>query len=80
MLARRVERTCVSKDAKIILDNRLSLVDCTVLNLTNAGSCICVPSFPDIPDSFSLSFDRARSSRQCRVIWRIESKVGVSFE
>lgn len=80
MLARRVERTSVLKDAQIILNNRLSLVDCTVLNLTNAGSCLCVPSSLDIPNSFALSFDRSRSSRQCRVIWRAESKLGVSFE
>jgi hypothetical protein len=76
---RRVQRTRVLKGAKIILDNCSSIFDCTVLNLTNLGSCLHVPSSMGIPNSFALSFDRARSSRQCRVIWRTENKLGVSF-
>jgi hypothetical protein len=76
---RRVQRTRVLKDAKIILNNRSSLFDCTVINLTNLGSCVYLPSSARIPNSFALSFDRARSSRRCRVIWRTESKLGISF-
>jgi hypothetical protein len=77
---RRVQRTRVLKGANIILNNRSSLFDCTVINMTNLGSCVCLPSSIGIPNSFDLSFDRSRSSRQCRVIWRTESKLGGSFE
>ena len=76
---RRVQRTSVLKDAKIILNNHSSLFDCTVINLTNLGSCVNVPSSAGIPNSFALSFDRACSSRRCRVIWRTENRLGVSF-
>jgi hypothetical protein len=76
---RRVQRTRVLKVANIILNNRSSLFDCTVTNMTNLGSCVCLPSSIGIPNSFALSFDRARSSRPCRVVWRTESKLGVSF-
>jgi len=76
---RRVQRTRVLKGAKIILNNRSSLFDCTVINMTNLGSCVCLPSSIGIPDSFALSFDGARSSRQCRVVWRTENKLGLSF-
>ena len=76
---RQVQRTRVLKGAKIIFNDRSSTFDCTVLNLTNAGSCICVPSSIGVPNSFELSFDGSRSSRDCRVIWRTESKLGVSF-
>ena len=76
---RRVQRTRVLKGAKIILNNRSSLFDCTVINLTNLGSCVCLASSVGIPESFALSFDRARSSRPCRVIWRTEKKLGISF-
>jgi hypothetical protein len=76
---RRVQRTRALKGAKIILNNHSSVFDCTVVNLTNVGACVHVPSSVGIPNSFSLSFDRAHSSRPCRVIWRIENKLGVSF-
>jgi len=77
---RRVQRTRVLKDAKIILKNSSSLVDCTVLNLTNMGCCVSLGSPAGSPYSFALSFDRAVSSRPCRVIWRTEDRFGVSFE
>jgi hypothetical protein len=76
---RRVQRSRVVKDVKIILNDGSSLFHCPVLNLTNLDSCVYVKSSVDIPNSFALSFDRARSSRRCRVIWRIENKLGVSF-
>jgi hypothetical protein len=76
---RQIQRTSVLKNAKIILNNSSSLFDCTVLNLTNVGSCIAL-ALPDaIPNSFALSLDHALSSRQCRVVWRAENKLGLSF-
>jgi hypothetical protein len=76
---RRVQRTRVLKGATIISNNPSSLFDCTVLNLTNVGACVYLPSSIGISNSLALSFDRARSSRRCRVIWRTENKLGVSF-
>jgi hypothetical protein len=77
---RQVQRTRVLKNAKIILNNSSSLCDCTVVNLTNMGSCIQMASAAGIPGSFALSFDRALSTRECRVIWRSDNKLGVSFD
>src|ERR1700685_3436437 len=76
---RRVQRTSVLKSAKIILNSGASLFDCTLLNLTNMGTCIALASPRDIPDSFELSFDHAVSSRKCSVIWRSENELGLSF-
>jgi hypothetical protein len=76
---RQPRRTRVFKGAKIMLNNRSSLFDCTVFNLTNVGACLCFQSTAGIPNSFALTFDSARSSRQCQVIWRTENKIGVSF-
>jgi hypothetical protein len=76
---RRVRRTRVLKGAKIILNDRSSLFDCTVRNLTNLGASVHVPSTIGSPDIFALSFDSGRSSRGCRVIWRADDKIGVSF-
>jgi hypothetical protein len=76
---RRVQRTRVLKDATIILHDCSSVFDCTVLNITNLGVCVEVPSSVGIPNAFALSFDRARTSRQCRVIWKSDNRLGVSF-
>ena len=76
---RRVRRTRVLKGATIILDDCSSIVDCTVLNITNFGVCVQVPSSAGIPNVFVLSFDRARTRRQCRVIWKSDNMLGVSF-
>jgi hypothetical protein len=77
---RRVQRTRILKGVKIILNDRASLFDCTVRNLTNLGASVHVPSTIGIPDVFALSFDFGRSSRGCRVIWRTKDKIGVAFD
>jgi hypothetical protein len=79
MQKRQVQRTRVLKDAKIILDSHSSLFSCTVLDLTNLGACVRLPPSVGFPDSFALSFDSGRSSRQCQVVWRNKDKVGISF-
>ena len=76
---RRVRRTRVLKDVTIILPECSSVFDCTVINITNLGVCVEVPSSVGIPNAFALSFDRARTSRQCRVIWKSDKRLGVSF-
>ena len=53
---RRVQRTRVLKDATIILHDCSSVFDCTVLNITNLGVCVEVPSSVAIPNAFALSF------------------------
>ena len=77
---RRVQRTRVLKAARIICDQHSSAIDCTVLNLTNVGACLRVASSLDVSTGFDLTFDSAHSSRKCRVVWRNEDELGVSFE
>jgi hypothetical protein len=76
---RRIRRTRVLKGATIILHDCSSVVDCTVLNITNFGVCLEVPYSAGIPNVFDLSFDRARTRRQCCAIWRSDNRLGVSF-
>jgi PilZ domain len=80
MLERRnIRRTRILKRATIILNDRSSPFGCIVRNLTNVGASVLVPSSVGIPDSFALSFDFCRSTRQCRVIWRVKNELGVQF-
>lgn len=76
---RRIPRTQVSKDARIILSQPAPLIDCTVCNLTNLGVCLQVPGAADIAGAFDLTFDLGRSFRSCRLIWKTANKLGVAF-
>ena len=76
---RRVQRTQVLKEAKIILNSHSSLLDCRVRNLTNFGACLQIASPIGIPQHFELTFDSARSSRLCRVIWQTNDQLGIEF-
>ena len=76
---RRVQRTRVLKGAKIIINHRSSVVDCTVRDLTNLGACLQLPSSVGIPNTFDLIFDSVHSSRPCHVKWQTANKLGVSF-
>ena len=77
---RRVPRTRAMTSAKIILIGAPSLYDCTTRDLTNLGACLALPSTHGIPSRFELTFDFARSARQCRVVWQTTHLLGVSFE
>jgi hypothetical protein len=77
---RQVQRTRVLKGAKIIFNDRASVMDCTVRNLTNLGACAQLASSLGIPQSFDLTFDSGRSNRKCQLIWRTENKLGISFK
>jgi hypothetical protein len=76
---RQLGRTHVLKGALIVLDHSAPPVVCTAHNLTNLGACLQVAPSVEIPDLFYLSFDSFRSTRRCRVIWRTENRLGISF-
>ena len=55
-------------------------ISCTLNNLTNDGACLSFASTYRLPDTFELTFEAGRSRRQCRVVWRTATKLGVMFE
>lgn len=76
---RRLARHVVFKSARIGYGDQLSLIDCTVRNLTSDGACLQFATTLQTPDSFELSFDNFRSTRVCRVAWRQTDRLGVCF-
>ena len=76
---RRFERTKMLKAAKIVLGGSNALIDCVVCDLSIGGAGIKATNATDIPDEFELTFDAARTLRQCRVAWRSEGRLGVAF-
>jgi hypothetical protein len=53
-------------------------IDCTVRNLSDTGAALDVTSPVGIPTEFTLVTDD--SQRPCRVVWRKEKRIGVTFE
>jgi hypothetical protein len=54
-------------------------VGCVVLNLSARGACITLDVDAVTPPAFGLAIDGERGRRRCRVIWRIERRLGISF-
>jgi PilZ domain-containing protein len=77
---RSVPRTRVLRNAKLILDDRGTIVQCTLLDLTTGGARLSLASTYRTSESFELTFDNGRTRRPCRVIWRTDTGLGISFE
>ena len=75
---RRVPRTKVLKNAKIVLAG--VTLSCVTHNLTNYGACLHLLNAAILPRIFYVSFDAGHTLRPCRVIWRSTTSVSVSFE
>ena len=55
-------------------------ISCTVRNLSDTGAALDVTSPVGIPQEFVLVVEADNSSRPCRVVWRKERRIGVTFE
>jgi len=53
-------------------------IDCTVRNLSETGAALDVTSPVGIPAEFTLVTDGHHL--HCRVIWRKEKRIGVTFD
>jgi hypothetical protein len=54
-------------------------IDCTVRNLSASGASLDVASPVGIPERFTLVMPADELRRSCRVVWRKERRIGVSF-
>ena len=53
---------------------------CVIWDVSDKGARLVVPSAKDVPKTFVLTITRKKQERfYCRVIWRTECQVGVSF-
>jgi hypothetical protein len=68
------------KPGKIVFDRRSCVIDCTVRNVSAAGACLELPSTVGIPDRFDLLIGPEKYPRPCRVAWKDETRVGVTFQ
>jgi len=70
-------RTC--RGGKILFNNRRSVLDCTIRNLSPEGACLQVESLVGVPAAFDLLIDGEEAPRPCRLAWQSDHRVGVQF-
>jgi len=66
----------VLKGAKIEFGG--GAIDCTIRNLSETGAALDVTSPVGIPTEFTLVAEGVH--RPCRVIWRKERRIGITFD
>jgi hypothetical protein len=78
---RAIARTRVHRDAEIMFGGHAAeKIPCTLRDLTSAGACIALARPDTVPDTFELTLDHGHSLRPCRVRWRLQDRLGVSFD
>lgn len=76
---RQHKRVKTIKTAKIIPGRDSDSTDCVILDVSDGGAAIRLPrNFLHCPSTFTLRFETDRS-RQCRVRWRVQDKIGVEY-
>ena len=68
------------KAGKIVFDHRSCVIDCMVRNVSATGACLEFPSTVGVPDRFDLVIAAESYPRPCRVAWKDNKRVGVTFQ
>ena len=55
-------------------------IDCIVRNISETGAALEVNTPLFIPDHFTLFVPTEQLKRRCRVVWRKEKRIGVTFD
>ena len=55
-------------------------IGCLVLNISTGGAGLAVESDVAIPFAFDLEIENEPIRRRCVVVWRLERRLGVTFE
>src|ERR1700682_386733 len=66
---RSIGRTKIVKDA-LLFFGQSGVRSCAVTDVTNAGAGVRMQDLPALPLKFELSFDKFRTARNCRLVWR----------
>jgi hypothetical protein len=55
-------------------------IDCTIRNVSETGAALEVVTPLFIPDRFTLAVQADPLKRPCRIVWRKQGRIGVTFE
>jgi hypothetical protein len=70
-------RRRVLKSGLIAFSDKVPKLECTVRNVSDTGACVQVSTTVGMPTSFGLLIDGVR--HECRVVWRTDTRLGVTF-
>jgi hypothetical protein len=77
---RAVGRTTINRAVLMHFAGRESVQVCNVRDVTNHGAGIRLNGLNIVPSEFDISFDKFRTTRRCRLVWRDGDFVGAAFE
>jgi hypothetical protein len=66
-----------SSAAKIIVDQRAPVIDCSIVDYSAGGACLELPGQISLPPRFELLHGRTR--KRCRLVWKAGRRIGVAF-
>lgn len=72
------DRRRLLKEGRIVFNDRQSVINCLVRNLSDTGACLEVISPIGIPDFFDLDLGQS-GFRSCSIAWRKSRRIGVTF-
>jgi hypothetical protein len=72
-------RRPTARSARILLNGDGSAITCPVLNFSEGGLCLLVPSADALPDHFELVLSSSGTRHACFVAWKTQNKIGVRF-
>lgn len=76
---RGADRAKVLRAGKIIYNNKMSVSDCSIRDLSSSGCRVFLESIAGIPDQFSLHILTGDSRHECEVAWRRSNMMGLRF-
>ena len=76
---RKEGRSKTLRNAKIIFNNKMSVVNCIVRDITSNGCQIRVESTTTLPKFFTLHIMNGDIKRECEVAWRNQTTMGLKF-
>jgi hypothetical protein len=76
---RKHPRQLTLQTAKIFIDSHSPAIPCAVLNISDGGACVLLPTKTYVPSFFDMAIDHKNTLYECRVAWRRGDKVGVAF-
>ncbi len=78
--SRAAKRLKVLKTGKVVFNNSLSVLTCTVRDLSDTGAKLVFGDAAfDMPDDIRLIFPQDNTMRDAKVMWRKGSSVGIHF-
>lgn len=76
---RHEDRQRTLKSGKIVFNNKRSVIDCLIRNLSDRGACLQIDSSNGIPEQFELQIEATRNLQPCRMVWVTDTRLGIEF-